>query len=1063
MRKAIFSILVIFFAVPVMGQRQKFQARVVDGVTGDPLPWVHVYVEEGRGTLTNAEGNFTIEANRDEDVKLSYVGYETQRMVAGKLPPVVKMKELIPSLSEVTVLSDVALLEQVAKRLSKDYRKYEKNTCPYFNRISITYNGMTEMVENFIEAHSAVNLRQIKLSSGQYWAKTVDGGKMHSSLTHSNLHKMMSLAPMTRGEDIWDSYIFPFPVGCKASYFEKYYHVSKETLTGDDGRLMYRFLLRRKNEHQQRMMSGTVYVDAETLGVLRFDGIVHGVPVALDLHDEEQQNALIDLHLQLNYDQAVGFAEVKDMVFEIAWGDLSFRSTLVNVAACDLPLTYGSPITGNLLETIADVGMNPEVEKEFAFIQRTDEEEELTEKEDIPMATTTVKYPKERVYLHLDNTSYFKGETIWFKAYVVRTDTWQRTNLSHVLYVELLNPSGDIVERRKLPIVRGEAYGDIQLDSLMITGFHEIRAYTRYMTNWGTHSCFSKVIPVFKTPQKEGDYSHPVIDQYSHQKRLPDERKDIEDNLSTSFPMVMPDTIQALATEDNIRITAATNYIKPCGKVELTIYTQPRSTLSVSVTDAATMMNARTGNIRTWMMQPTDTADLAPLQSKVQPIESRLNIHGRLTSRNQKDKADNITITAYLYNKMGQSMSGKVTTDSTGHYLFLLPDISGQWDLQLLSKKDGVAQKNYTIGIDRHFSPQPRKLLPEECQLTPVDTTSIWHWQTDDEPVLLTQREHVLQEVKVKARRRWTETKAWAHEENARNVSQVYYDCDEALDRIADEGQPLPTLAEWLKTKNSLFGGEDTPTDVLLMKSRHHIIGQRREVLDTRRGLDFTVRDSVMAYEDWLKEDVYPPGEPPEAVGYDISTPALWKRFYRDGLSYKRRPIVWVVDNQYVGITNWHLNGTYIQAWRSVCQAIDWTYCDNTTNTGDLPRMLDEMKSVYISEDIEALHRHIVCEQLDRMNPVVLYCFSHRKFKNPVNGLRTTHFQGFDESTDFPMEDYSILPPMPDYRRTLYWNPTVKTDSGGKAHIEFYNNSSCTDMFISVEGMTRDGKFIINE
>ena len=25
-------------------------------------------------------------------------------------------------------------------------------------------------------------------------------------------------------------------------------------------------------------------------------------------------------------------------------------------------------------------------------------------------------YPQEKVYLHLDNTGYFKGETIWFKA-----------------------------------------------------------------------------------------------------------------------------------------------------------------------------------------------------------------------------------------------------------------------------------------------------------------------------------------------------------------------------------------------------------------------------------------------------------------------------------------------------------------------------------------------------------------------------------------------------------------------------------------------------------------------
>ena len=133
-------------------------------------------------------------------------------------------------------------------------------------------------------------------------------------------------------------------------------------------------------------------------------------------------------------------------------------------------------------------------------------------------------YPQEKVYLHLDNTGYFKGETIWFKAYVTRCDTENRTDLSRVLYVELVNPSGDVVEKRKLKIENGEASGDIKVDSIMNTGFYEIRAYTRYMTNWGTNACFSRVIPIFKSPEEEGDYSSPEIDKFSYRHRLNNER-----------------------------------------------------------------------------------------------------------------------------------------------------------------------------------------------------------------------------------------------------------------------------------------------------------------------------------------------------------------------------------------------------------------------------------------------------------------------------------------------------------------------------------------------------------
>lgn len=43
---------------------------------------------------------------------------------------------------------------------------------------------------------------------------------------------------------------------------------------------------------------------------------------------------------------------------------------------------------------------------------------------------------QEKVYLHFDNTGYFLGETMWFKAYVVAAPQLRPTELSRVLYVE---------------------------------------------------------------------------------------------------------------------------------------------------------------------------------------------------------------------------------------------------------------------------------------------------------------------------------------------------------------------------------------------------------------------------------------------------------------------------------------------------------------------------------------------------------------------------------------------------------------------------------------------------
>lgn len=115
--------------------------------------------------------------------------------------------------------------------------------------------------------------------------------------------------------------------------------------------------------------------------------------------------------------------------------------------------------------------------------------------------------PQEKVYLHLDNTSYYQGDKIWFQAYVVTSDYNKPTTLSRTLYVELLNAGGIIVNKQILPIVNGRCNGDFALNHLPFhSGFFEIRAYTKYMTNFGDDVIFSRVIPVFDKPKQEGDF-----------------------------------------------------------------------------------------------------------------------------------------------------------------------------------------------------------------------------------------------------------------------------------------------------------------------------------------------------------------------------------------------------------------------------------------------------------------------------------------------------------------------------------------------------------------------------
>ena len=105
---------------------------------------------------------------------------------------------------------------------------------------------------------------------------------------------------------------------------------------------------------------------------------------------------------------------------------------------------------------------------------------------------------QERVYLHFDNSAYYLGETIWFKAYVSFGADNRPSTLSKVLYVELVAPEGYVVETKKYKINDdGSCYGEFELNPLLLSGYYEIRAYTRYMLNWGKDAVFSRVFAVF--------------------------------------------------------------------------------------------------------------------------------------------------------------------------------------------------------------------------------------------------------------------------------------------------------------------------------------------------------------------------------------------------------------------------------------------------------------------------------------------------------------------------------------------------------------------------------------
>ena len=823
-----------------------------------------------------------------------------------------------------------------------------------------------------------------------------------------------------------------------------------------------------------------------------------------------------------------------------------------------------------------------------------------------------------RILSYIQKAMNFENETLWFKAYVTRTDNGHLSDLSKVLYVELLNPSGDVVKTRKYPIDSlGVSHGDLKLDTLLTSGYYEVRAYTRYMTNWGTNAVFSRVFPVFKKPKKEGDYSDLTIRTMPYANRDPNNRfsedslyqnaidegiysSDLMKTISVKFypeggdlvagkrcrvailavddngrphegegfvmneagdvlASVQTDTLgrgafelvpdtgkltfqmrnlkkrmrrsvqyftlpqarkegcalsvdavneQMLATlqctrsvcghllgyvlmhngniircdtltavpmmeieldrqampegvnqmtvfnsrgeimaerlffispkpdkRDSIRVTTLTQKLKPCGKVEMELHTRPNANLSFSAIDAHTMTNGKQGNMKTWMLLSSEVrgyihnvdyyfeaddeehrrnADLLMLTQGWRRYDWRL-MSERYTFR----KAQPIEDRMILRGKLNVYM--KRNPVSNVHLYAILYNQKGE-SLLGNTRTDSVGNYAFKMPfIDGEWklciytTKDGKKKEKRKTYYVGIDR------QFSPEPRYITPLERQI-----------------LHPLSANAFVKKPFQELEEEDKfipITQKDRVLQNVT--VKAKRRYFTNDD-------WRYKNEAYGRRYATLyyDMGKELDKILdrgEPEPTIFEFLCKNNMM--FNNPECVDLPrFAGRSTDKRLRGNGrMTYGGRPIRWIVDN----------------GERS--QEPERGYTDNggCDFTEFFPWFMNEVKSLYI----------VPYDPRSERNETYIYLYSRIKYTTESNkGIRRTYFDGFNQASTFQMEDYSVIPPMADFRRrTIYWQSNLTTDSQGTAKVDFFNNSTCEEMYISVEGMTPDGKVLVNE
>ncbi|MBC8618745.1 hypothetical protein H8788_13445 [Parabacteroides faecis] len=809
--------------------------------------------------------------------------------------------------------------------------------------------------------------------------------------------------------------------------------------------------------------------------------------------------------------------------------------------------------------------------------------------------------PREKVYLHFDNTSYYQGDNIWFNCYVVTSELHEATGLSKTLYVELLNPGGEIIDKRVLKVENGQCHGDFTLGQLpFYSGFYEVRAYTKYMLNFGEDAIFSRLLPVFNKPKTEGNYEEKDMLKYGYGKypkkrekpqkgkkvnlkfypeggnlieNIPSrvafeitdafgnpleatgkiinqdkeeiagfavthdgrgffnytpnagKRKAVVDYNGKKYQFDMPQplpqgfTLQAdnLSSSDSLEISLQKNEQTPAEMLGMVIICRGKlynyclanvlhnepvrfkvdKTILPSGVSQIVLFNSN-GDILCDRLIFIHKEEQLTIRSKAgketyEPYEA-VDMEFTVTDQNENPvqtsfslsvrdgmnevKSDCNILTDML---LASDIKGYVHNPS---YYFEANDSVHRSSLDLLmmvqgwhrySWKQMAGTKPFELkytpeqGIEMHGQvvsfvrkkPKPNVTISsfllkrgeEEEAASAFDiftTDSLGHFAFRAD---ITGKWNMILAVSEKGKKKdhriildrlfTPEPKRYRYPEM--QVTVADQETEKAEETDAEE---VPEIQEPEEDINAFLTAYE---DSLAKAGNKEKVLRLDEVTVTAKKRSrekdiFNNRSKSIAFYDVQSEwdDITDQGK---YIGKDIHELMInmnnnfRKTFSRQDeyLQYKGKMPLFVINYE-------------------PTMATEMDY-----NKYKLIR-LEAIKSIYINEELS-----IMCKYADpRMSPLevddfyscVVFIETFPEDKIPTDagkGVRKTWLEGYSQVKEFYNPDYSILPPEPDYRRTLYWNPSVTPDEKGKADIRFYNNSSCKKFSISAETITADG------
>ena len=364
--------LLLLTACTALQAQEQVVARIVDARTKQPLPFASVYVNGSNSTISNADGEFLVEAALTDTLRFTYVGYKTLRLCAADVHSTVPMKVDDRTLGEVMVMGTDMIVKKVYEQTKKEYKankKEQKNF--FFRQTTFCDNECYAFLESFFSGRSAVQLRNLALVTGRYVS-------LANTLTSNpiNFYTFTQVPVFSIGGSV-------SPREQLVPLYTRYYkaYEVKSQAVSDGEQTVYRldFVPR---DTTRWAVKGSLYVDANSFQLLKFEG-----EGQMDVVKHKYRGIGWIMPIQysfvVNYIHDNDFTEVGSVYFKTHFTcvdhDFDTTGTLYNVGERYVKGRDKMEFDDNLLWTIRKQGLNNEFWEENEVVKRTPLEEEALE------------------------------------------------------------------------------------------------------------------------------------------------------------------------------------------------------------------------------------------------------------------------------------------------------------------------------------------------------------------------------------------------------------------------------------------------------------------------------------------------------------------------------------------------------------------------------------------------------------------------------------------------------------------------------------------------------------